>query len=142
VLLTAYRDAAAARRFFTWALRWLRVTPSEVVTDAAPVYLAVLDDLVTGAWHHLEQYASNRIEADHGQLKRRLRPMRGLQTDRSAQTVIAGHAFVQNCVAAATNSRPLRTRGRGPSRAADGRGVHRTRPRGHPVRVPQGPRSS
>jgi transposase-like protein len=37
-----------------------------------------------------------RAEADHGQLKRRLRPMRGLQTDRTAQVVIAGHAFVQN----------------------------------------------
>ena len=40
--------------------------------------------------------ANNPIEADHGQLKRRLRPMRGLQTDWSAQVVIAGHAFVQN----------------------------------------------
>ena len=36
------------------------------------------------------------IEADHGHLKRRLRPMRGLRTDRTAQVVIAGHAFVQN----------------------------------------------
>ena len=48
------------------------------------------------AWHHVEQYANNPIEADHGQLKHRLRPMRGLRTDRSAQVVIAGHAFVQN----------------------------------------------
>jgi transposase-like protein len=38
VLLTARRDAAAASRFFTRALRTLKVTPSEVVTDAAPVY--------------------------------------------------------------------------------------------------------
>jgi transposase, IS6 family len=72
------------------------VTPSEVVTDAAPVYPAVLEELVPAAWHHVEQYANNRIEADHGQHKRRLRPMRGLQTDRTAQVVIAGHAFVQN----------------------------------------------
>jgi transposase-like protein len=49
---------------------------------------------VTGAWHHVEQYANNPIEADHSQLKRRLRPMRGLQTDQSAQVVIAGHAFL------------------------------------------------
>ena len=46
VLLSARRDAAAARRFFTRALRTLKVTPSEVVTDAAPVYPAVLDELV------------------------------------------------------------------------------------------------
>jgi len=40
--------------------------------------------------------ANNPIESDHGQLKHRLRPMRGLQTDRAAQLVIAGHTFVQN----------------------------------------------
>ena len=56
----------------------------------------MLDELLPSAWHHVEQYANNPIEADHGQLKRRLRPMRGLQTDRTAQVVIAGHAFVQN----------------------------------------------
>jgi transposase-like protein len=95
VLLSARRDAAAARRFFARALRTLK-TPSEVVTDAAPVYPAVLDHLMPAAWHHVEQYANNPLEADHGQLKRRLRPMRGLQTDRTAQVVIAGHAFVQN----------------------------------------------
>jgi transposase, IS6 family len=38
----------------------------------------------------------NRIEADHAQLKRRLRPMRGLKTDVSARIVIAGLAFIQN----------------------------------------------
>jgi transposase-like protein len=36
------------------------------------------------------------MEADHGQLKRRLRPMRGLKTDQSARIIIAGHAFIQN----------------------------------------------
>ena len=36
------------------------------------------------------------IEADHGRLKARLGPMRGLKQDRSARVVIAGHAFVQN----------------------------------------------
>jgi IS6 family transposase len=56
-----------------------------VVTDAAPVYPGVLDELLPAARHHVEQYANNPLEADHGQLKRRLRPMRGLQTDRTAQ---------------------------------------------------------
>jgi transposase-like protein len=74
----------------------LKVIPSEVVTDAAPVYPAVLEELVPAAWHHVEQYANNPIEAGHGQLKRRLRAMRGIHTDRTAQVVIAGHAFVQN----------------------------------------------
>jgi DDE domain len=46
VLVSARRDADAARRFFTRALRTLRVTPSEVVTDASPVYPGVLDELI------------------------------------------------------------------------------------------------
>ena len=74
----------------------LKVTPTEVVTDAAPVYPRVLDELVPAAWHHVEQYANNRIEADHSRLKQRLRPMRGLRTDRTAHVIIAGLAFMQN----------------------------------------------
>jgi len=56
----------------------------------------VLDELVPCASHHVEQYANNPIEADHGRLKHRLRPMRGLRTDRTATVIIAGLAFVQN----------------------------------------------
>jgi transposase-like protein len=96
VLVSERRDGQAARRFFTRALATLKVTPTEVVTDAAPVYPRVLDELVPAAWHHVERYANNRIEADHGRLKHRLRPMRGLRTDRTAQVVITGIAFMQN----------------------------------------------
>ena len=55
VLLSARRDAQAARRFFTRALRTLKVIPSEVITDAAPVYPAVLEELIPSALHHVEQ---------------------------------------------------------------------------------------
>ncbi len=103
VLVSTWRDAAAARRFFTRALRTLKVQPSEVVTDAAPVYSRVLDELLPATWHHVERYANNPIEADHSQLKHRLRPMRGLRIDRSAQVIVAGHAFVQNLRAATTS---------------------------------------
>jgi transposase, IS6 family len=96
VLVSVRRDADAARRFFRRALTMLKVTPTEVVTDAAAVYPAVLDELIPSAWHHVEQHANNRIEADHSQLKHRLRPMRGLRADRTAGVVIAGHAFMQN----------------------------------------------
>jgi transposase-like protein len=96
VLVSIRRDAEAARRFFRRALTVLKVTPAEVVTDAAPVYPAVLDELIPSAWHHVERYANNLIEADHGRIKHRLRAMRGLRTDRTAQVVVAGHAFVQN----------------------------------------------
>ncbi|MEV4135574.1 DDE-type integrase/transposase/recombinase [Dactylosporangium sp. NPDC049742] len=88
--------AVAACRFFRRALTALKVRPTEVVTDAAPVYPAVLDELIPSAWHHVERHANNRIEADLSQLKHRLRPMRGLRTDRTAQTMTTGHAFMQH----------------------------------------------
>ena len=44
----------------------------------------------------MERYANNPIEADHGRLKARLRPMRGPKRHRSARILAAGHAFVQN----------------------------------------------
>jgi IS6 family transposase len=40
--------------------------------------------------------ANNAIEADHGRLKSRLRPMRGLKQLRCARVITAGHAFIQN----------------------------------------------
>jgi transposase-like protein len=55
-----------------------------------------MDDLLPAAWHRTEQYANNQVEADHGRLKARLRPMRGLKHDHSARVIIAGHAFVQS----------------------------------------------
>jgi IS6 family transposase len=36
------------------------------------------------------------VESDHARLKARLRPMRGLKRPRSAMTIAAGHALVQN----------------------------------------------
>ena len=70
--------------------------PREVTTDQAPVYPVVLEELLPAAWHRTDRYANNRVECDHGRLKTRLRPMRGLKQDRSAKIVIAGHALVQN----------------------------------------------
>ncbi len=58
VFVSARRDATAARRFFSRALGTLKVTPSEVVTDKAPVYPRVLDELVPAVWHHVERYAT------------------------------------------------------------------------------------
>ena len=56
----------------------------------------MLDELPPAAWHRSDLYANNPVEADHGRLKARLRPLRGLKQDRSARVIIAGHGFVQN----------------------------------------------
>jgi transposase-like protein len=96
VFVAPRRDAKEAHRFFERAMGATKVTPIEVTTDQAPVDPAVLEELLPAAWHRIEQYANNRVECDHGRLKARLRPMRGLKQDRRARVVIAGHAFVQN----------------------------------------------
>jgi len=96
VFMSARRDAKAARRFLQRAIGTTKVLPVEVVTDRAATYPIVLEELLPVPWHRTEQYANNRVEADHGRLKSRLRPMRGLKQDRSASVIIGGHAFVQN----------------------------------------------
>jgi transposase-like protein len=96
VLVSLQSDAKAARRFFEQAISTTKVTPVEVVIDKAATHPIALDELLPAAWHHTDQYANNRVEADHGRLKARLRPMCGFKQHRSARVVIAGHAFVQN----------------------------------------------
>ncbi len=95
VVAAVRRDLTAARAFFTRALA-TGAAPVEVTTDRATAYPRVLDELIPGALHDTKQYANNRVEADHGRLKARLRPMRGLKTFRSARALATGHAFVQN----------------------------------------------
>jgi transposase-like protein len=96
VFVSTRRDSTAARRFFERAIGTTKTRPVEVMTDRAPTYPLVVEELVPAAWHRTDRYANNRIEADHGRLKARLRPMRGLKQDGSASVIIAGHAFVQN----------------------------------------------
>ena len=95
VLVSKRRNVAAATRFFETMLVG-RERPREVTTDLAAPLLRVVDELLPEVLHDTSQYGNNRIECDHGRLKARLRPMRGLRTDRTATVVIRGHAFVQN----------------------------------------------
>ena len=94
VFVSAQRDGRAAASSSTH--RHHKARPMEVVTDLAPVYPATLEELLPAAWHRTDRSGNDRLEADHGRLNARLRPMRGLKQDRSARIVIAGHGFVQN----------------------------------------------
>jgi transposase-like protein len=96
VFVSLQRDTKAANRFFERAIGTTKITRTEVTTDQGPVYPAVLEKLLPAAWHRTDRYANNQVECDHGRLKARLRPMRGLKQDRSAEVIIAGHALVQN----------------------------------------------
>ena len=89
------RNVDATTRFFETMLAG-RDRPREVTTDLAAPLLRVVDELLPEVLHDTSQFANNRIECDHGRLKARLRPMRGLRTDRTASVVIRGHAFIQN----------------------------------------------
>jgi len=95
VLVSKRRNVAAATKFFETMLAD-RERPTDVTTDLAAPLLRVVDDLLAEVLHDTTQYGNNRIECDHGRLKSRLRPMRGLRTDRIASVVIRGHAFIQN----------------------------------------------
>jgi transposase, IS6 family len=95
VFVSTRRDLGAARRFLVAALDHHGV-PTEVVTDRAWTLLAVVDELIPAAFHDTSRYANNRIETDHGRLKARLRPMRGLKRDHTARVIVRGHAFMQN----------------------------------------------
>ena len=143
VLVSNRRDGQAARRYFQQALATLKVVPAEVITDAAPVYPAVLDELIPSAWHHVERYAQ--------------------QPDRvrscAAQAAASAHARTAHCsdgagghcwsrLHAERPSRPLRTGRRHPGRAAGQHGIRRARQsdlnsprRDHPARTPATQRS-
>jgi len=47
------------------------------VTGSSKGIRRTIRELASGAHHDTTQYANNRVEADHGRLKARLRPMRG-----------------------------------------------------------------
>jgi IS6 family transposase len=95
VYVSQRRDIVSARTFFTAALA-VHGDPGEAITDRAPALANVIEDLIPAAFHNTGQYENNRVESDHGRLKARLRPMRGLMTHRTASVVLRGHAFIQN----------------------------------------------
>jgi len=92
VFVSLQRDVVAARRFFERAIGTTKTMPVEIVTDQAPTYPMVLEALLPAAWHRTGQDANNRIEADHAQLKRRLRAIRGIKTRTGLCMVAAGHS--------------------------------------------------
>jgi transposase-like protein len=96
VFLSTRRDSTAARQFFAKAIGRTRVSPIEVTTDRYRLHPRILDELLPAASHRTELHANNRLETDHGRLKARLRPMRGLKRDRTTRVIVAGHAFIQN----------------------------------------------
>ena len=90
------RNAQAAQAFFERAMRETGITPERVTTDTATWYPPALRVVLPHVVHRRSRYLNNGIERDHGQLKQRVRPMRGFKRARSIDLLARGHAFIQN----------------------------------------------
>ena len=90
-MLSDRRDAGAAYRFLRKALRAVRdYPPSSITTDKLASYPRAIRHLQnegllpTDVVHRTSKYLNNIVEADHGALKRVIRPTRGFQTMEAA----------------------------------------------------------
>jgi transposase-like protein len=94
-LLTARRDAAAALRFFSKAIRH-HGEPKVVTIDKSGANTAALAGLNAGREKddcikvRQSKYLNNLVEQDHRNIKRRTRPMLGFKSFRRAQTILVG----------------------------------------------------
>ena len=95
VFVSEHRDFASARAFVATSVLARRIA-TEVIADRGAALANVTPDLIPAAFHDTGECESNRCEAGHGRLKARLRPMRGIRTDRAVSVVIRGRAVVQN----------------------------------------------
>jgi transposase-like protein len=126
------------------AVRWyLRLTLSDRdVEELLAVHRIEVDHVIVFRWvqrvapllvdaallctlHNTDRYANSRIEADHGRLKARLQPTRGLKCGHTDGVFMHGHAFMQNV-----------------RRGHYELGIRRARPRASRQRSPDSPRSS
>ena len=97
-LLSARRDAAAARRFFRKALAQPHtVNPRTITVDKNPAYPRAVADMKRAGqlWRfsRLRQckYLNNIVEQDHRRIKRLVRPRLGFGGLRTARVTLAGY---------------------------------------------------
>jgi hypothetical protein len=121
VFVAARRDAKAARRFFEQVISTTRVGPSEVVTDQAPTYPVVLEQVLPAALHRTHRYADNHVEADHGRLKA---PTRSHAWAQAGPQRPSGDR--RACLRAEPSARTLRAGSRGAHQPASGGHIRRT----------------
>jgi transposase, IS6 family len=96
-MLSPRRTAKSARRFLGKALRLRQECPPETInTDQNEAYgkairaLKRAGELDKSIRHRQVKYLNNRLEADHGTLKRLINPTRGFKTLPTASATIKG----------------------------------------------------
>jgi IS6 family transposase len=100
-LLSALRDAAAAKRLFRQALSdRSHPQPRVINTDQAPIYgSAILDIKKEGILrrrcrHRPVQYLNNILEQDHRAIKRRVKAKQNFREFQAARRTIAGYEAI------------------------------------------------
>ncbi len=94
----AHRDLDSARAFFVLAVDRRRRAPEEAITDEPPASARAIRDEVAGATHTRSGLRrksgpdTTPIGRSHVPTKDRLRPMRGRQSIRTGQRIVAGVA--------------------------------------------------
>jgi transposase-like protein len=83
--LSRTRDLAAAEAFFRRSISSTGCTPQHVVTDKAAFYPSAIRTYAPGGTHtatgfYNQVISTNRCERNHGYVKSRIRPMRGLKS--------------------------------------------------------------
>jgi transposase, IS6 family len=91
------RNAKAAKRFLGAALKRSRMwIPRVITTDKNPAYGEAITELKKEGVippeleHRQAKYLNNRLESDHGKLKRVIRPTLGFQSMKTARATIKG----------------------------------------------------
>jgi IS6 family transposase len=101
-MLSDRRDTGAAYRFLRKALTMMRdYPPSSITTDKLASYPKAIRRLQSEGLlakdveHRTSKYLNNIIEADHGALKRLIRPTRGFQRMKTASATIKGFEIMR-----------------------------------------------
>jgi len=96
-MLSDRRDTGAAFRFLRKALRTVRdYPPSSITTDKLASYPKAILRLQNKGLlpkdveHRTSKYLNNIVEADHGALKRMIRPTRGFRRMKTAAVTLMG----------------------------------------------------
>jgi transposase-like protein len=97
-LLSAFRDADAAKRLFRKALSdRSHPQPRVINTDLAPIYSSAVPDskkegtLRERCRHRAAQYLNNILEQDHRAIKRRVKAKQGFREFQAARRTIQGY---------------------------------------------------
>ena len=100
-LLSAFRDADAAKRLFRKALGdRSHPQPRVINTDLAPIYSCAIPDskeegtLRNRCGHRPVQYLNNILEQDHRAIKRRVNAKQGFREFQAARRTIQGYEAI------------------------------------------------